>query len=215
MKCHSCGKENRPAAKFCKYCGGKIEFKYKTCQNGHNFHAKLDNCPYCPKPEVTKSINDAITSAKTMIERSTDLDVPAQPTILDENNTTIELENKTVIDKTDTPKTASSEATALQTGQKLAGWLVTYDIDPNGTDFKLYEGRIKIGKDPLNDIVLNEPDVTDEHVLIMCRDNKFVLQDQLSAKGTYVNNKIENGRVELNDGDEIKIGNISLKIKII
>ena len=98
---------------------------------------------------------------------------------------------------------------------RLVGWLVSYDIDPAGIDFKLYKGRIKIGRSKHCEIIVNDSTISEEHVLLLCKDEKIILQDELSANGTFVNGKQIEERVLLEDGDEIKLGSVTFIIKII
>jgi hypothetical protein len=220
MNCPSCGKANKPAAKFCKFCGSPVSANYKTCTNGHNYDASFAVCPYCPKPAAKNAPQENITSAKTVLDtpvvqpEKTNLDtktVKPEAPIITKNiveQDKITETGKPPVTKTDGKKPAENK-------KKLAGWLVTFDINPEGTDFKLYDGRLKIGKDQSNEIVLGDPEVSDEHVLILCGDNKILLQDELSVNGTFVNGKKVESRIELKDNDEIKVGKTSFKIKII
>ena len=66
-----------------------------------------------------------------------------------------------------------------------------------------------------NNIVIDKSEISDDHVLLLCRDNKIIIQDQLSANGTFVNEKKIDQRKEVKDNDIIKLGSISFKIKII
>ncbi|MBT8392958.1 MAG: FHA domain-containing protein [Ignavibacteria bacterium] len=213
MKCLSCGKENKSDAKYCKYCGAQISTKHKTCPNGHNYDASLDQCPYCPHPEVTATITKAITSAKTVIDKGNDV-----KTNVNGAQETSEAQTNTVLDK----KTIIVGAEDKLVGEnpslnpnRLAGWLVSFELDPEGKDFKIFEGRTKIGRSAANNIIINKPEISDEHVLILSRNNKFIIQDQLSANGTFVNGKKVEGRMEVKDNDEIKLGTISFKLKLI
>ncbi|RLC51072.1 MAG: hypothetical protein DRI23_05775 [Candidatus Cloacimonadota bacterium] len=220
MNCPSCGKSNKPSAKFCKFCGNPISANYKTCVNGHNYDATLAMCPYCPKPMAKSATPENITSAKTVLDIP---DIETEKTTFDTKTAKPEIvnttENKVEQDKiTKTNKPPVRLTGTKKTGgkiKKLAGWLVTFDLNPEGTDFKLYEGKLKIGRDQSNEIVLDDPEVSDEHVLIFCRDNQILLQDELSANGTFVNGNKIDSRIELKDNDEIKIGKTSFKIKII
>ncbi len=220
MNCPSCGKANKPAAKFCKFCGSPISANYKTCVNGHNYNATLAACPYCPKPIAKNTAEENITSAKTVLDTPY---VVSEKTNLDTKTTKPEApiitKNKVEQDKiTETnkpPVTMTGGEKPKENKKKLAGWLVTFDINPEGTDFKLYDGKIKIGKNQSNEIVLDDPEVSDEHVLILCGDNKILLQDELSANGTFVNGNKVDSRIELKDNDELKVGKTSFKIKII
>ncbi len=98
---------------------------------------------------------------------------------------------------------------------RLIGWLVSYDIDPAGIDFKLYGGKTKIGRSNHCKIIVNDSTISEEHVLMLCKDEKIILQDELSANGTFVNGKRIEERVLLNDGDEVKLGSVTFIIKII
>jgi len=220
MNCPSCGKANKPAAKFCKFCGSPISANYKTCANGHNFDATLADCPYCPKPVAKNVVQDNITSAKTVIETP---DVEPGKTTLDTKTTKPEkpkitkskVEKDKITETNKCPVTMTSGKKPDEKTKKLIGWLVSFDLNPEGADFKLYNGKLKIGKDQSNEIVLDDPDVSDEHVLILCGDNQILLQDELSANGTFVNGNKIDSRVKLKDNDEIKVGQTSFKIKII
>ncbi len=211
MNCPSCGKANKPSAKFCKFCGSPLKANYKTCSNGHNYDAKLAVCPYCPKP-VNKNIpKENITSAKTVLDT---VDTNQSKTILD-TKTANKIEN-TAVEKKENPPVAESKNEKPEGKlNKLTGWLVSFDINPEGTDYKLYDGKLKIGKAQSNQIVLDDKEVSDEHVLIYCRDGKILLQDELSASGTFVNGNKIDSRIQLKDNDEIKIGKTSFKVKII
>jgi len=101
------------------------------------------------------------------------------------------------------------------TSTKLVGWLVSYDIDPAGIDYKLYEGKTKIGRSNHCKIIVNDSTVSEEHVLLLYKDEKFILQDELSANGTFVNGEQIEERVLLEDGDEITFGSVNFIIKII
>lgn len=220
MNCPSCGKVNKPSAKFCKFCGSPINTNYKTCSNGHNYDAKHTVCPYCPKP-VTKNIpKENITSAKTVIDT---VDTIQARTVLDTKTVNKDVntingnkEDTNVSTKKDTLPVAESRNEKPEGKiNKLIGWLVSFDINPEGTDYKLYDGKLKIGKAQSNQIVLDDKEVSDEHVLIFCRDGKILLQDELSAGGTFVNGKKIDSRIQLKDNDELKVGKTSFKVKII
>lgn len=220
MNCPSCGKANKPAAKFCKFCGSPVSANYKTCVNGHNYNATLVVCPYCPKPAAKITAQGNITSAKTVLDTP---EIEPGKTTLDTKTAKPEAPEKTEnkVEQDKIPKENKPPVTmtgGIKPGgkiKKLTGWLVSFDLNPEGTDFKLYEGKLKIGRDQSNEIVLDDPEVSDEHVLILCLDNQILLQDELSANGTFVNGNKIDSRIELKDNDEIKVGKTSFKIKII
>ena len=73
MVCPKCKKENKSDAKFCKHCGAVIEQKYKTCKNGHNYDSSLNECPYCPRTEVSTAVKTSSTTQKTVIDKQVEV----------------------------------------------------------------------------------------------------------------------------------------------
>lgn len=153
MKCPSCKKENSEGVKFCKYCGSPILGSFKTCGNGHNYEANLSKCPFCPSIEYEKTVMDAPGNEKTVMDNF----VNSDRTVIDTSTPSLKRTNsnsmpqdsdKTIIFNPRT--TGSSESSpkdiSLSPHRKLVGWLVSYDIDPYGKDFRLFEGRSYIIK---------------------------------------------------------------------
>ena len=213
MKCPKCNEENSSTAAYCKNCGEPLRL-YKTCKNGHNFDAGLENCPYCPSGSQTmggaRTQIDMSSGGgdKTVIDMSPPKLSPTQPGMASAAG------DKTMIFGVPVAGSATSETP--QAGiRKLVGWLVTYDINPAGIDFKLAVGRHKIGSNPKCDIVIAQPGISEDHALLLYRDEKFLLQDNLSTNGTFVNEVLIEDKVELKNDDVIRIGNIKLKLKVI
>lgn len=217
MKCPSCGKDNAAGAKFCKHCGSSLDSKFKTCKNGHNYDSSLDECPYCPKSEVATVIKTATQSQKTVIDKQagikTSPDISKTKTGAAKTAVASAPIEKTVVVQQETPKEKPAQETSAS--QKLIGWIVSFDFDPSGTDYKIFEGKNKVGKSNSCRIVINDTSVSDEHALLFFGNGKIILQDELSTNGTFVNDKRIDERVQLKDGDKIKFGNISFIIKII
>ena len=245
MKCPSCGIANTRGSKICNHCGTNLTIKYKTCKNGHNYESSLSDCPYCPSAEVAKELKTSTSNQKTVIDRQEKIitkpkivipksilktpspqpvsskkavvekpakkKIPIEKEIITEKEIAVKkeivTEKEIVIEKQVVVKDSSLN--------RLVGWLVSYDIDPAGIDFKLYKGRIKIGRSKHCKIIVNDSTISEEHVLLLCKDEKIILQDELSANGTFVNGKQIEERVLLEDGDEIKLGSVTFIIKII
>jgi hypothetical protein len=114
-----------------------------------------------------------------------------------------------------TKNSESTENPVSQVRRRLRGWLVSFDIEDFGVDFKILEGRNMIGKKSSNEITVIDPQVSSEHALILCRKDVFLLSDEMSSNGTVINGQDLNPRdpKELNDGDEIKIGNTTFLFK--
>jgi pSer/pThr/pTyr-binding forkhead associated (FHA) protein len=112
------------------------------------------------------------------------------------------------------PLAPSQQPLAAQTDlRKLVGWLVSFDLQPTGLDFRLYVGKNKLGRNPKCDIVINKGWISDEHAMILYREGRFMLQDMLSANGTYVNEVLIEDRIYLNDNDSVRLGSTTFKFK--
>ena len=101
------------------------------------------------------------------------------------------------------PKGASSTQ-----GRKLVGFLVTYNRNPLGKAFNIYEGKNFIGRDRSCDISVPEDNqMTSRHMSILYRnvDNKFKYRDEQSSNGTFVNKELSD-EGELQNYDIIRLG---------
>lgn len=245
MKCPSCGIANTRGSKICNHCGANLTKKYKTCNNGHNYDSSLRDCPYCPSPEKVKELKTSTSKKKTVIDSQkkiiTEPEFPIPQTSTKFRDPKAFSSKKTVVEKPGRKKIADEEEIVTEkeiadekkiadeeeivTKRKivvkdsslirLVGWLVSYDIDPAGIDFKLLKGKTKIGRNKNCDIVVNDSTISEEHVLLLCKDKKVILQDELSANGTFVNGERIEKKVLLNDGDEITLGSVTFIIKIV
>ena len=69
--------------------------------------------------------------------------------------------------------------------------------------------RTTIGRSPACDIFLDDVTVSRNHAVLVAEGDRFVIEDQGSLNGTYVNRRrVESS--ELEDGDELQIGKYRL-----
>jgi hypothetical protein len=74
-----------------------------------------------------------------------------------------------------------------------------------GESFRPSGGRTRIGRSPECEIFLDDVTVSRNHAVLLEQDGKFVVEDQGSLNGTFVNRK----RIDsapLAEGDELQIG---------
>lgn len=99
-------------------------------------------------------------------------------------------------------------AAQASAGRKLVGFLVTYNRDPMGKAYNIYEGRNYIGRDHSCDICINDDSqMSGRHMSILYRnvDNKFKFRDEQSSNGTFINKELKDDG-ELQNYDIIRVG---------
>jgi len=83
----------------------------------------------------------------------------------------------------------------------------------NGAVFQL-EGTMSIGRKPDNQIVIDEPLVSSKHAWVELDGIAYVIVDNNSTNGTFINDLPISGRKMLQNGDVIQIGNTKLNFII-
>jgi hypothetical protein len=93
--------------------------------------------------------------------------------------------------------------------RKLVGWLVSFTLDESGRDFRLFEGKNKLGRDLSNDIRISQDGkISGDHATILFRGDSFYVKDEMATNPSYHNDiEIKPGQaVEVKDGDRLKFG---------
>ena len=202
---------------------------FKNCDKGHFYPKDADSCPYCPKgsegsndktqviseqnedsPAASSSNSDDVNKTHVF---GTNEEKPAGKS----NNSSFD-PNKTFISGAATSDDDDSNTSSNKiVRRKLRAWLVTFDLKDMeyGVDFKIEEGRNTIGKASSSDITIDDNEVSSSHALILCKRDKFMLTDELSSNGTFLNGEDLTPKAiyDLKDGDEIKIGHTTLLFK--
>jgi hypothetical protein len=86
-------------------------------------------------------------------------------------------------------------------------------VPPVGGPIEIAGERTLLGRDPGADLVVNDPSVSRRHALIERRAEGWVVLDQRSANGTFVNNQ----RVEqavLQSGHQLRLGAITFEVRV-
>jgi hypothetical protein len=196
---------------------------FKTCPNGHNYSAEqFAICPYCPANsddtdyrktlsdfKNTQANNEVNQFGKTMINEGGDDFINTMNNAIKPGKDQFKQTHIIMDGKTDTPSRVQQTEK-----RKLVGWLVTFNNDQYGVDFKLFSGKNKIGRASVCDIVISDPSVSDEHATILFRNNEFLIKDDFSTNGTVINGApISEGKLE--EGDELTLGNTLFKFKTV
>jgi pSer/pThr/pTyr-binding forkhead associated (FHA) protein len=97
--------------------------------------------------------------------------------------------------------------------KKVRALLVVIDGWEEGIEFELDEFPAFIGRDESCNVCIPLPSVSRQHAVISLTDEKFIIRDQKSTNGTYLNNRIITESL-LKHGDEITVGEVTLKFVV-
>lgn len=77
---------------------------------------------------------------------------------------------------------------------------------------ELQFGRLNVGRDPENEIVLPDPAVSRQHCLIECQVDAVTVKDRGTANGTFLNNEVLSEPTPLREGDRVYVGPYLLEL---
>jgi sigma-B regulation protein RsbU (phosphoserine phosphatase) len=98
----------------------------------------------------------------------------------------------------------------VQTGAMRMAFMTTHDETAGTSRFEINDGETVIGRHPDCDIVVEVGAVSRFHAKIVRRANEFVLEDQGSRNGTFLNGQLINGEHILREGDRVRICEVEL-----
>ncbi|MCI0398711.1 MAG: FHA domain-containing protein [Chloroflexi bacterium] len=73
-------------------------------------------------------------------------------------------------------------------------------------EFPLPQGTVTLGRESVNDVVLNDPEVSRRHARISFQAGQYIIEDLGSTNGTLVNGQRIHGPTPLRNGDTVDIG---------
>ncbi|MDC1194291.1 FHA domain-containing protein [Crocinitomicaceae bacterium] len=210
---------------------------FKRCSNGHFFKEALPECPHCPGGGKTIPGSDAdktqvggMGATKGDFDKTQIFGQGSGQASNDDATQVFGAQSKPAggsaprdLDKTyigGVTETADSGDTGTpatpRAARKITGWIISYTIDEMGVDYRIYEGKNRIGKNPASEItILADSTVSAEHAIILYRSGVWYLEDEMSANGTFLNGEELKPRnpVEIKDGDDIRLGSTIFKFK--
>jgi len=101
------------------------------------------------------------------------------------------------------------EQPAAIAGQKMACWLIR-----GRRRYALAPGETILGRDPGAAVFLDDASVSRRHARILMSDEGATLEDLGSKNGTYLGEKRVESAEPLSDGDRIRVGSVSLTLRI-
>lgn len=85
--------------------------------------------------------------------------------------------------------------------------IVVISGNDEGREFPLMGGQTTVGRGVNNDIVLTDIAVSRRHLMLDFDGKFYTLRDKASGNGTLVNDRLEDGAVQLRNGDRLELGN--------
>ena len=178
---------------------------FKRCSKGHFYKKELASCPYCNRSSSEKDKTDNNSANKTDKYKNqnnksapkTEIFVPEKKAEKTSGVTSNNANDRTIIVTGDKETNRGQHESQRR---RLVGWLVSYEMDVLGIDYKVYEGKNTIGRSNKNSISISERTVSDPHATLLFRNDKYYLKDEFSSNGTYLNGEeIEQTRIKNND----------------
>ncbi len=89
--------------------------------------------------------------------------------------------------------------------------------EPSGAYYtRLFQrAEIAIGRGPENDLVLQDGNVSTHHARLSFRDGKFIIVDDGSTNGVYVNGRIATKPIVINGPNTIHIAVFQLSVSVV
>jgi hypothetical protein len=197
--CPHCHKENTDAARMCRHCGKPLT---------EGVRAKTTPAP----PGVRKTNMDA-SSPPLGIVKLTPPGVSGCTPSGNQSGSSQPRKTVMIPSRESSKDEGNAQGTA---GRRLIGWMVTFAIDPNGDDWRIFEGRNTIGSGQSCDMTMQHETVSEHHATIVCRGGNILLRDEMSSNGTRVDGEdIFEETKRLTGGEAIQFGAVECRLFVI
>ncbi len=90
--------------------------------------------------------------------------------------------------------------------------LVLVNTDGVGKSFAITDSSLKIGKAPDNDVVIDQPTVSRNHLVIQRQGDRFLVQDLQSTNGTFIDGA-QIREAYLKPGQLLELGDVQLRFQ--
>ncbi len=87
-----------------------------------------------------------------------------------------------------------------------------YDVGDRTDHHPLYRGDNTVGAGGHNDIHVDRPPISWNHAIIICRDDRILLQDSASTNGTFVNGDRVRSPRRLSHDDVLRFGSEDFRL---
>jgi pSer/pThr/pTyr-binding forkhead associated (FHA) protein len=200
-KCKSCGSiTGDPGIEYCPQCGAPL---FASAVFERTDEVVIVNAPHTPMPELAGALG-GLDHLETDVESWEDTQEmvrqAAPPARVDE-----EARTTVMVERRDEARPSSRRDDARPSAKRDEVRLAVVLGRVLVTRYCFQSSVISIGRDPSQDVVLDNPSVSRVHCKIRHRGGgEFVLEDMGTPNGTLVNRR-EVRRAELRPGDKIGI----------
>src|SRR5438876_2944208 len=194
--CPYCGAETRPGDNFCLNCGNRL-----TPSSQPQAKPVVGEATLPAQDGWTPSVQD---QGSTPVSSGTNWSDTAAPTISSSG-----FEPPTAFGTNATARAGQATSIASATIEHPARFILRADNGEVLQEYVLEKPEISIGRAPNSDILLSKDKLTSRrHATVSFENGKYILHDERSANGTFVNGQQleEMSSHELQDGDHIGIG---------
>lgn len=187
------------------------------CNNGHYYDGdKYTTCPHCNKSKGTDddvTVNMELTNnTQREGDEKPNREVAGSVSLKAAVGEAVSYVSRQQSD--DDLKTVSFYSGKMGS-EPVVGWLVCIDGNAKGKGYELKAGKNFIGRSSSMDIVLNEDSSVsrERHAVVIYepKSRKFIAQPGESRELFYLNDGVVLENIEMKLGDELLVGNTSLK----
>jgi len=192
-KCPYCGAETRPGDNYCLNCGNPL----------------LPATPSSAPQQGQPTFGDATEVAPTDWAASIPAETPQASVWGDIGGATLAADNDTELGTQKADYPAPTAQATIDRIEHPARFILRSDDGEVVQEYPLDKAEIKIGRAPDSDILLSKDKLTSRrHATVRYENNQYILQDERSANGTFINGQQIEEMVPqaLHDGDHIGIG---------
>nr|ALS90406.1 FHA domain protein [uncultured bacterium] len=108
----------------------------------------------------------------------------------------------------------SGTAEEVRTRRRVGAPRAAYRLFRGPREIALEEGETVLGRDPDATAFIDHTSVSRRHARVVIAGDRVTVEDLGSKNGTFVEGKKLEGTAPLTDGDELKLGSVSLKFRV-
>ena len=198
--CPYCGADTRPGDNFCLNCGNRLLTGTPSSQQ--QAQPAVGESTLLAQDGEASSAQDQGSQPVSSGANWSD----AAPTLASSNSGS---ELPTTFAQHDAQSVGQATSTASATIERPAKFILRADNGDVLQEYVLEKPEISIGRAPNSDILLSKDKLTSRrHATVSYENGKYVLHDERSANGTFVNGQQleEMATYDLQEGDHVGIG---------